>query len=450
MEDLKLEDKMDVYEYMTGRGDLCTNDQWSITQSPRVPPTPGPLKFAGYHDDATGPPAKWTQQSTKAHVNMLGLRGTHDYWLILSIIDQLYCAPVMYSNARIHNSSDQESKTMHGAPQWYWIIESPEPYELSMQMGIGASDCQLPSATVKFVFYNEVYVWTELNADPKLEHCPDFTSINFVASCTPLPGPTTDDAQAAVMLQTIWVATNAARKVQWQQQLEEVELQAMEQHRLLSKADEQHLAVQQLQDAATAEEDRKKNRIHHIAILDPQFVELYYWTNKGLTHVRLDFNTTDDDSMVPTAAADSSTTWTAASAACPAAGVITDHLLTPLDFSQAVPRFIASLEQHGWANQCIIMLANFFGALMLHHYWTSDNLHEQHALLAYEEEQRCTWHQAIPQPNGAWNISIIDEVKMSWVFDCVYHAEHEHADSTFDSKLWLCKAWEAFTCCALF
>lgn len=49
--------------------------------------------------------------------------------------------------------------------------------------------------------------------------------------------------------------------------------------------------------------------------------------------------------MVPTAAADSSTSWIAASVACPAAGVIADHLLVPLDFSHTIPRFIASLEQ---------------------------------------------------------------------------------------------------------
>lgn len=106
-------------------------------------------------------------------------------------------------------------------------------------------------------------------------------------------------------MRSMWVATNTALKVQWQQQLEEEELHAAEQRRLLSEADEQCLAVQQLQNAAAAEEERKKNWIHHIAIPDrprpnratesvlvsdfalrklgkAQFVELYYWTNKGL------------------------------------------------------------------------------------------------------------------------------------------------------------------------
>jgi hypothetical protein len=37
----------------------------------------------------------------------------------------------------------------------------------------------------------------------------------------------------------------------------------------------------------------------------------------------------------------------------------------------------------------------FFGALMLHDYWTSDDVFEQCTLLTYQEEQRRAWHQAM-------------------------------------------------------
>jgi hypothetical protein len=76
-----------------------------------------------------------------------------------------------------------------------------------------------------------------LVADPHLEHCPDFASPIFHASCLALLSPTVDDAQAAIMLQTIWVATNTAQKVQWQQQLDNDALEATEQRRLLAEAD---------------------------------------------------------------------------------------------------------------------------------------------------------------------------------------------------------------------
>lgn len=166
-----------------------------------------------------------------------------------------------------------------------------------------------------------------------------------------------------------------------------------------------------------------------------QFIELYYWTNKGLADAWLNFHTTDDDSLVPTTAADGSTTWIAANAARPASGVIADHLLAPLDFSHAIPRFIASLQQCGWDSSRVLMLANFFGALMSHNYWTSDNAIERRALLAYQEEQRRAWHQAIPLPAGAWNIALIDEVELSRTFDRLYHAERERADLDFEFKV---------------
>ncbi|KAG1852605.1 hypothetical protein C8R48DRAFT_676111 [Suillus tomentosus] len=282
--------------------------------------------------------------------------------------------------------------------------------------------------------------------DPTMAQCPDFTSIEFQPSRTPLLSPVMDDAQAAAMLRTIWLATNATLTEKWQLQVASDAQEVAEQQRLLAEEEAQSLEAQKVQDALFAEEERKKNRIHHIPIpirprptraaesilvadyalgkLDKaKFVELYYWTNKGLSDAHLAFHTFDDDTVLPTAAADGSTVWTVASAARPATGVIADRLLNPLDFSRAVPRFIVSLEQRGWVPSRVRMLAKFFAVLMLHDYWTSDNQFEQRALLAYQEEQRRAWHQAISQPAGAWDISILDEAELSRCFDRIYHAE---------------------------
>ncbi|KAG1807348.1 uncharacterized protein BJ212DRAFT_1303554 [Suillus subaureus] len=201
--------------------------------------------------------------------------------------------------------------------------------------------------------------------------------------------PTINDTQAAALLQTFWIATNAALKLQWQQQLAADKLIAAERRRLLIEEDAQCLLAQQINDTAIAAEEKKKNCIHHIPIPDrprpqcnaaksvlisdfalckldkAQFVELYYWMNRGLAAAHLNYCTLDDDSLMPTAGADSSTTWTSASASWPTAGVIADHLLSTVDFSRAVPCFITSLQERGWVNSCIVMLANFFMALMM-------------------------------------------------------------------------------------
>ncbi|KAG2122958.1 hypothetical protein BD769DRAFT_1360012, partial [Suillus cothurnatus] len=115
--------------------------------------------------------------------------------------------------------------------------------------------------------------------------------------------------------------------------------------------------------------------------------ELYYWTNKGLADTKLYFHSVDDDGLVPTTAADGTTSWLPAGATHPSSAVTTDHLLAPLGFAQVIPCYIASLEQRGWENLRIVMLAKFFGALMLHNYWTLDDVFEQRALLTYQEEQ---------------------------------------------------------------
>jgi hypothetical protein len=61
-----------------------------------------------------------------------------------------------------------------------------------------------------------------LATDPNLQQCPDFTSDTFQASRAPLLNPAVDNAQAAIILQTIWLATNSALKIQWQEQVDAV------------------------------------------------------------------------------------------------------------------------------------------------------------------------------------------------------------------------------------
>ncbi|KAG1786327.1 uncharacterized protein HD556DRAFT_1061647 [Suillus plorans] len=110
----------------------------------------------------------------------------------------------------------------------------------------------------------------------------------------------------------------------------------------------------------------------------------------------------------------------------------------PLDFSRAVPRFIASLEQRGGCFTRSHVGTIFRGPdtapLLDVGVTLQDNQFEQRALLVYQEEQRRAWHQAISQPAGAWNISILDETEISRCFDRIYHAERVRIDHDFDLK----------------
>jgi hypothetical protein len=290
-----------------------------------------------------------------------------------------------------------------------------------------------------------------LSSDPSLDPCPDFTLVDFHASRAPLLTPLVDDAQAAVILHTIWTASNATLRVQWKRQIDADLALLTEQQRLMTEAAKRQRQALELEESAILAEERKKNRLKYIPIpqrprppratadvlvnefalrkLDRgQYVELYYWTNKGLEDARLNYRTLDDESMVPTAGLDGSTTWITASAARPASGIIPDHSLTPTDFAHAVPRAIASLERRGWDANRVRMLASFWGGLMFHRYWSSPSPLEQRALLTYQDEQRRAWHQAIPLMDGAWDISILDQGEISEILDQLYHEDRQCRD----------------------
>ncbi|KAG2038681.1 hypothetical protein BDR03DRAFT_825358, partial [Suillus americanus] len=126
----------------------------------------------------------------------------------------------------------------------------------------------------------------------------------------------------------------------------------------------------------------------------------YYWTNQGLDDALTNYRTRDDDSMVPSIGEDGSTVWVSAATSKPAAGVIADRYLSPVDFAQAIPCIMAAIEECDWTKQWVLMLAQFWGAIMLHRYWNSNDLLARRAILLYQEEQRRAWHSAILSSNG--------------------------------------------------
>jgi hypothetical protein len=105
-----------------------------------------------------------------------------------------------------------------------------------------------------------------LSSDPSLELCPDFASLDFHASRAPLLSPTVDDTQAAATLHTIWTASNATLRIQWQRQLDADLVLLAEQQRLTTEAAERQRQTSELEENAMLAEERKKNRLKHIPI----------------------------------------------------------------------------------------------------------------------------------------------------------------------------------------
>ncbi|KAG1775593.1 hypothetical protein EV702DRAFT_944044, partial [Suillus placidus] len=241
---------------------------------------------------------------------------------------------------------------------------------------------------------------------PSLLICSDFMSECYHASRTTFVSATVTEAQAAKSLQLVWVASNDDLCVQWHQQVVEDERLHAEQERL---AKEEAIRLQQIlqleEDAARAEE-KKKNRFKHTDLLmQPRpianeddtlvsyfalrkidkgvFVELYYWTNNNLEDALVSYSTRDDDGMIPTEQ-HGSMVWISVAASTPSKHVVPDHFLLPADFTQAIPHIVAALEEHDWPKQCVLMLVHFWGAIMTHLYWNSNDLVAQRALMTYQ------------------------------------------------------------------
>ncbi|KAG1799493.1 uncharacterized protein BJ212DRAFT_1288192 [Suillus subaureus] len=284
-----------------------------------------------------------------------------------------------------------------------------------------------------------------LFSDPSLLVCPDFMSVWYQATRMAMIMPNVTEAQAVEMLCTTWVLTNEDLCLQWQEQVVEDERLSAKHKCLADKEAECERLALQLEENTAQVDEKKKNQSKHSTItLRPcpftndeealvsefalqkidsgKYVELYYWMNQGLDDALINYCTRDDDSMVPSIGEDDSTVWVSAATSKPAAGVIADRDLSPVDFAQAILRIMAAIEECDWTKQCVLMLAQFWGAIMLHRYWNSNDLLARCAILLYQEEQCRAWHNAILSSNGAWDISIIDEPTLVRTFERIYRA----------------------------
>ncbi|KAG1728679.1 hypothetical protein EDB19DRAFT_1832686 [Suillus lakei] len=214
-----------------------------------------------------------------------------------------------------------------------------------------------------------------LFSDPSLLVCPDFMSAWYQATRAAMITANVTEAQAAETLHNTWVLTNEDLCLQWREQL-------------TKKPNVKDLPFN-LRKILHEQMKKKKNRSKHSAIIlrprpfandeealvsefalrkidSGKYVELYYWTNQGLDDALTNYRTRDDDSMVPSIGEDGSTVWVSAATSKPAAGVIADRDLSPIDFAQAIPRIMAAIEERDWTKQRVLMLAQFWGAIMLH------------------------------------------------------------------------------------
>jgi hypothetical protein len=304
--------------------------------------------------------------------------------------------------------------------------------------------------------------------DPSLARCPDFATPLYDPARARFVNANTTDEQAAILLTEFWQTNNDLERQQWADQVnQDLADQAAQ---LLQEQDDDHhaaLLAAQEQDALQREE-MKKNRAKYIPIPNRampavtlifpaayavkkmergQYVELWYYTNDGLHDAARSQYSDDDEAMVLSRNPDGTSSWVSAAASRESKKIIDDKNLHWDDFAQAVPRMLVAMENSGWPGERIAMLAGFWGNLQTHELRSSINPLDQRTLLAYQAKHRRQWHAAITSPNGAYNISIIDESRMRATREEIYWEDRNKRDNERDCQYTSPTSPFSFTLC---
>ncbi|KAI0954812.1 hypothetical protein AcW1_006590 [Taiwanofungus camphoratus] len=181
--------------------------------------------------------------------------------------------------------------------------------------------------------------------------------------------------------------SNQVDREQWQHQLDE-QAAIIENHiHLAEEAKTCKCEAAKIEEEAARKEELKKNKGKYIPIPDRDapiiapvlpatyavrkmekglYVEMYYYTNKGLDEAINVTGAIDDEAMVPQQNANGTTAWVPAASTRDAHGVIDDKDLLWEDFCQAVLRMILAMEQAGWLVERVLMVTTFWGNLQIH------------------------------------------------------------------------------------
>ena len=291
--------------------------------------------------------------------------------------------------------------------------------------------------------------------DPALVACPDFASPTYQAVRAPLVNPDVTEVQAIQFLRAIWTAGNEADKLTWQVQSEEDEVLRIDQLRIQMDAEALKAQTEIEEAEAFKKEEMKKNKSKYIPIPDRDvpsiarviasnyavrkmekglYVELWYYTNAGLDDAFRSSNTVDDEAMTMIRLPNGSSSWVPAASSRTSSIVTEDRNILWEDFCQAAPRMIVAMEEADWPQECVAMLAKFWGNLQIHELRSSRDPLDQRTLIVYQAEQRRLWHLSISSPQGAYNLARINEEIIRKTREKVYWDERRLKDYQRDSR----------------
>ncbi|KIK80817.1 hypothetical protein PAXRUDRAFT_157631, partial [Paxillus rubicundulus Ve08.2h10] len=237
------------------------------------------------------------------------------------------------------------------------------------------------------------------------------------------------DYEAAQRLLEIWTAQNELDRREWDAHQEAEDNQArQEQERVLRhQEEEEHLHLQE--EEAARQEEKKKNHTKFLPFNDVkvsstipitpsphalrklrkgEYVELYYFTNKGLADAQSVSHSADNDalalmqdeqglhSFIPIAAAKAKDT------------IIPDHELTWVQIDEATHRLLQAMAECGWGPEHLDAHLNFWMGLSAHEWCHDPKDTAWQALIFYQDAYCKRWHNTLGMP-VSFNLKYIDE-----------------------------------------
>lgn len=280
---------------------------------------------------------------------------------------------------------------------------------------------------------------------------PDFSSEEHADGRAAIMGGGFDVDQAAGALQQLWLIANGKARRAWDRARAEEEERAAE-NRQLAEAAELLLQQQALAEKeAAAADDRKKHRNKFVPVPNAKvplelvplpakyalkqmetsgYVELYYFTNKGIAEAEeVATRTPNDGSLVLKRDDDGNHSLVEASVGKRGlkGDPLPDEKLTWEQFFEATPRMIESMVRFQWPEDRIDMFRNLWLGMQRHRYRTSTDAFSKEALLVYQAKQRRLWHHTIGTPFG-FSLAEIEE-------ELLKRTRDELAQAAFNTEL---------------
>ena len=267
-----------------------------------------------------------------------------------------------------------------------------------------------------------------MNSNPHDAVRPDFNAEAHAPEKQALLDTGLTPEQAIQTLERLWTLQNNRERQEWNRLKEVAALAEAEAAQAVADAEEQRRREEQESNELARREDRKKNKAKYAeipnlmvpsdGIIFPSpyalkklkkgdFVELYYFTNRGLEEAEKT-GLESDERLVLIPDGDAHSFAPASSTRSSKDSISKDEDLSWEEFLEAAPRMINFMRISEWPESHVNMFVEFWSNLQTHEWRFSSNEFAKRSLLVYQGQQRKRWHLTIGTGRG-WSLSQINQ-----------------------------------------